>query len=115
MILAQLASWPNDTVVRLPMEIVELAWADEAWESYLATESTDPALYQSLSRVLVLLGRSERIEPELWARRLQGPALGVPALWAVPVRTRDADWLVLWDQAEDGCPQVHYIGPDPTV
>lgn len=96
------------------MKIGELAWADEAWDRYVATESADLPLYRALNRILILLAQSGN-SPELRARRLQGSAAPAPALWAVPVRTANADWLVLWNRADDGCPQVHYVGPDPTA
>ena len=33
-------------------------------------------------------------------------------LWGIPVRGRNDDWLVIWEQDQEGT-VVHYIGPDP--
>jgi hypothetical protein len=35
--------------------------------------------------------------------------------WGITVRTRDDDWLVIWepDPSEDDVIRVRYLGPDP--
>jgi hypothetical protein len=33
--------------------------------------------------------------------------------WGMTVRTRDDDWLILWDwDADENLPRVRYVGPD---
>lgn len=86
-----------------------MAWSHEAWDQYQATQATDAPLYAALSRALAHLAQHPS-DSSLRTRRFN-----TPPLWAIPVRSRDQDWIVLWDLAEDQCPQVHYVGPDPAT
>lgn len=71
----------------------------------------DPAM-TGLFRAVVEVLRAIRDDPgaaqvrrERWDTRW-GPA------WAVPVRGRDEDWLVVWRATDDGVVEVLYLGPD---
>jgi hypothetical protein len=76
------------------------------------------AAYESLD----MLGRTARRH-----RRRARPARGRPGsaaarkrafaggAWGITVRTRDDNWLVIWesDPSEDDVIRVRYLGPDP--
>jgi len=34
-------------------------------------------------------------------------------LWGIPVRDRDDDWLIIWEQDDAGIVRVRYLGADP--
>ena len=89
------------------MEPIELAWDDDAWDAYQATVSTNPALREALTATLQQLGRDPG-DAVLRARRMQRPALFV-----IPVSGGVEDWVIMWNEAEDGVPQVWYLGPSP--
>ncbi|MHB1911339.1 MAG: hypothetical protein ACYCTI_04705 [Acidimicrobiales bacterium] len=89
------------------MEVVDLAWDDEAWDSFTAQAAADPARYAVLHGVLTLLA-TEPGDASLRRRRYQDPPL-----FAVTVSAGSEDWQVLWNLADDGVPQVWYVGPAP--
>ena len=65
-------------------------------------------------RAVVEVLRAIRDDPSAaQVRREQWERLG-PA-WAVPVRGRDEDWLVVWRAADDGVVEVLYLRPDVVV
>lgn len=87
------------------MDPIELAWDDDAWAAYQATTSTNPALRETLAATLYRLGRDPG-DAALRTRWMQRPPLFI-----IPVRSGGEDWVIMWNEAEDGVPQVWYLGP----
>jgi hypothetical protein len=84
-----------------------MAWDDDAWNAFRATETTAPALYAQLHAVLTRLANAPGAH-DLRRRRLQDPPLFV-----ITVTSGDESWALLWNLAEDGVPQLWYAGPSP--
>jgi hypothetical protein len=89
------------------VELIDMAWDDDAWNAFRHTETTAPGLYVRLHAVLTRLA-SDPGAYELRRRRLQDPPLFV-----INVATNDESWVVLWDLADDGVPQLWFVGPSP--
>ncbi len=84
-----------------------MAWDDDAWNAFRATETTAPGLYRQIHAVLTRLSADPGAH-DVRRRRLQDPPLFV-----IIVAADDESWAVLWDLAEDGVPQVWFVGPSP--
>ena len=89
------------------VELIDMAWDDDAWNAFRSTETTAPGLYSRLHAVLTRLASNPGAH-DLRRRRLQDPPLFV-----ITVVTDDESWVLLWDLAEDGVPQLWFIGPSP--
>lgn len=37
----------------------------------------------------------------------------IGGLWGIPVRDRDDNWLIIWEQDDAGIVRVRYLGADP--
>jgi hypothetical protein len=89
------------------MKPIDLAWDGDAWVAFRATKSSAPGLYARSHAALSRLAADPGAQ-DLRRRRLQDPPLFVVTVIA------DAEsWAVLWNLAEDGVPQVWYVGPSP--
>ena len=89
-----------------PMDILDFGWDDDAWDAWRATEHSDPLLYMRLSaRLRQLADDSGRAD--LRSRRMDRPPV-----WRIDVYSGDNEWTILWDLADDGVPQIWYIGPN---
>lgn len=84
-----------------------MAWDEDAWDAYQTTATANPVLREELTAALTRLGGHQR-DTALRARRMQRPPLFV-----IPVRGGGEDWVIMWDEADDGVPQVWYLGPSP--
>jgi hypothetical protein len=89
------------------VELIEMAWDDDAWDGFCSTKTAAPGLYAQLHAVLAHLAGNPRTH-DLRRRRLQDPPLFV-----ITVTSGDDSWVLLWDLAEDGVPQVWFVGPSP--
>jgi len=89
------------------VEPIELAWDDDAWDSYQGTASTNQTLHHMLTSTLTRLA-SHPGDGVLRARRMQRPPLFV-----IPVSAGGEDWVIMWNEADDGGAQVWYVGPSP--
>lgn len=91
----------------IEMEPIDMAWDEDAWDTFCAAKTVAPALYAQLHAVLTRLA-NEPGASDLRRRRLQEPPLFV-----VTVTSGDESWALLWNLADDGVPQVWYVGPSP--
>jgi hypothetical protein len=90
----------------------ELRATDEAF-GQLETLRTDPLRKELRAAVETALAALEDDPGQDAVRRHR--FVSNPAVWGIPVRTRDDDWLILWEPADDpGVVVVRYIGPSPT-
>ena len=96
---------PHGTVSRV--EMIEMAWDDEAWGGFWSTKSSSPGLYAQLYAVLA------RIAGDPGAHDLRRRRLQDPSLFVITVTSGDESSAILWNQAEDGVAQVWFVGPSP--
>jgi hypothetical protein len=89
------------------VELIDMAWDDDAWNAFCSTKRTAPGLYTRLHTVLTRLA-SDPGAHDLRRRRLQDPPLFV-----IIVAPNDESWAVLWNLADDGVPQLWSVGPSP--
>jgi hypothetical protein len=90
------------------MELIEMAWDDDARGAFVATRTAKPELYASLHRRLTELA-SDPSRDEFRRRRMHQPPV-----WLIPVAAGNDDWVILWRAAEDGVPEIWYVGASPT-
>ena len=89
------------------VELIEMAWDDDAWDAFRATETTAPTLYLRLHAVLT------RLAGDHGAHDLRRQRLQDPPLFVITVAADDESWAVLWNLAEDGVPRLWFVGPSP--
>jgi|SRR5580658_9717272 hypothetical protein len=91
----------------IDVEMIEMAWDDDAWDGFCSTKSSAPGLYAQLYAVLARVAGDPGAY-DLRRRRLQD----APS-FVITVTSGDESWAILWNQAEDGVPQVWFVGPSP--
>ena len=83
----------------------------EAADAALNALEADAALAGLRSAVENVLATIEAAPSDRSVRQ-RGYTVDGMHLFGVPVRTRDHDWLVLWEPAGDDTVTIHYVGAD---
>lgn len=110
-VLGKLAQWRSLSAVELyEHPLVGVCHRPSLWNTYQATAAIDLPLFNQLTRSLTRLAANSE-DGAMRARRMRDPPF-----FGVPVRTATEDWIILWSPADDdACPQIWYIGHDPTA